>query len=117
MSSDNYSGIGVICPGCTGVYHECNELYDPSVPANGTMFRLREPWNGYGWTDFPKDEHVCFGGLVCPHCDVPYPDSEGHVTLDERKPEQQQDGEFICPVCKRGFKSSFALSGHMRSHK
>jgi len=111
--ASKFDGTGVICPGCTGVYHECNERYDPDIPANGTMFRLREPWKSYGWTDFPKDEHVCFGGLVCPHCDTPYTDSAGKVTLEERP----EEGDFICPVCKRGFKSAFALSGHMRSHK
>jgi hypothetical protein len=104
----------VICRSCRGVYHETNERdgwiesgngekirnpfvskFDPKAIANASMFRLKEPFVSYGWTDFPKDPSLTGDSLECPECGAPYPDGAGRVLI--RKQESKRDSRAIGP--------------------
>lgn len=73
----------VVCRSCGDKYHETTEKYDPNTPTRATMLKLKEPWAGYGWEDFPQDDSVGYDSLACPGCGVPYCNSAGFVkTVD-----------------------------------
>jgi hypothetical protein len=69
----------IICPHCTGVYHETNSAYNPDRPANGSMFRLKPAYVEAGWSAFPPYDTTEYANLTCPACDQPYVDSEGRI--------------------------------------
>jgi len=77
----------VICPQCKGKFHETTNQYDPSIPANGSMFRLKEPWRSWRWSSFPGQPFCKGGDIVCPQCGAKYLDDKGRacvVSCDEK---------------------------------
>jgi rubredoxin len=93
----------VKCPNCAGRYHETTGYYDPSVPPNGSMFRLKAVYRENAWTGFVEDSGTIGDNLCCPDCGGPYI-VNGRVVVD------LPDGE--CPVCGETFKR---LDMHMRA--
>ena len=69
----------IICPHCTGTYHETTSEYNPDRPANGGMFQLKAVFVEAGWTAFPPYESTEYANLTCPACEQPYVDSDGRV--------------------------------------
>ena len=106
----------VICPGCREMYHETTDKFNPDVLANGSMFRMKEPWASWGWSTFFNNDSVGYGELVCPGCDAPYAPS-GYVELDEDTKLTPQDGVFACEAC--GFFTTWETSylRHLQSNK
>lgn len=46
------SGLKVQCPNCKKVIHETTDKYDPTIPPNGSMVRLLEPYKSNHWPIF-----------------------------------------------------------------
>lgn len=73
----------LICPGCYGRFYETTELFDASIPPNGAMFKLKQPYRDWGWCGFPPYESTPPGDLECPGCGVQYvKESTNRVTVD-----------------------------------
>lgn len=112
--------LDVVCRQCRGIFHETNdedgyyspagegaqirnpfvEKYNPDRP-NAAMFRLKEPYTSYGWTDFPKDPAICGDALVCPACDCPYNDASGRIETREQPTEAKSKRRGPKPISQR----------------
>lgn len=98
----------VVCRSCRGIFHETNDKdgwietsewkrirdpfvskFNPKAP-NASMFRLKEQYVSWGWTDFPKDPSLSGDALECPACGAPYTDGEGKVIV-----QKQGEGDSI----------------------
>lgn len=62
----------VICISCAGRYHETTERYNPDLPPNGSMFRLKQQYVENGWSSFVEDESTIQDNLICPECGGSY---------------------------------------------
>lgn len=59
----------VICPFCFQSSHELTDKYDPTIPVNGTMIRLSEPYRSWGWETHGEDDTgQKEGDILCGHC-------------------------------------------------
>lgn len=80
------------CPGCHGIFHETTENFRFNKSADGTMFKLKHPFNSpdYMWTTFPSDTSIRGADLVCPWCETCYVDETGRVInlIDQRSGKQ-----------------------------
>lgn len=111
----------VVCRSCRGIFHETNDKdewmdgpegkkirnpfiskFNPKAP-NASMFRLKEQYVSWGWTDFPKDPSLTGDALECPACGAPYADGDGKVIVQKQgkesalrgaaSPETEETGE------------------------
>lgn len=87
----------VICPNCNGSYHETTDKYDPALPPNGTMFRLKDQYREFGWDSFIEDDSSIADNLFCPDCGGLYCENGKVRVSDDRVP---------CPHCGERFKLS-----------
>jgi len=71
----------IICPSCSGRYHETTDAFKLGVTTTGNMLRLKEPYRSNGWTSFPEHEGMSYGALECPECGNQY-SSDGRVRVD-----------------------------------
>lgn len=62
-------GRKITCQQCYQSSHEVTDKYDPSVPVDGTMVRLSEPYRSWGWEMFNEDDPgVKEGDMMCGFC-------------------------------------------------
>jgi len=107
----------VRCPTCGEIYLETTNLFNPAVPANGTMFKLTETYgpNGYNWSCFPFDEYVIGESLECPECGGVIVGPDGKVA--EENLIRDANDAHVCPDCGKLCKNAGSLSNHMKGCK
>jgi len=122
----------VICPECRGRYHETTDKFDPEALADGSMFRLKQPYADWGWQTFSREPQG-YGVLECPNCGAPYAPG-GHVLIDgpvqptarkaaapvvnpRQSPQRNVITQFACPKCSASFENARGLAAHMRVHR
>ena len=89
--------LHVKCYNCGGVYFRTNEQFNPLRVCNGLMLDMLEPFATYGWFSFSRDESTIMDALVCPDCDAPLCNGDGHVRLVDDK-DQPVDFQTYLPA-------------------
>jgi len=121
----------VRCPTCGEIYLETTNLFNPAVPANGTMFKLTETYgpNGYNWSCFPFGEYVIGESLECPECGGVIVGPDGKVAEENLLDKDGRPGKnitlplnyandaHVCPDCGKLCKNSGSLANHMKGCK
>ena len=119
--------LDVICPGCRGIFFETNDKdgtnpevpsirsimvqkYDPDLPANSAMFRMKPGAMGV-YDDILHFEDLKGEAIgPCPGCGGPL--SGDNFKLETRP---QALDPLICEICLRGpFKTEQGKNNHMR---
>ncbi|HBA73466.1 MAG TPA: hypothetical protein DCZ63_15125 [Geobacter sp.] len=79
----------VICPNCNERFHSTTDRYNPDLPPNGSMFRLKQQYVENGWSSFIEDESTIQDNLICPECGGSY--REGNPARVRIDAEQYAD--------------------------
>lgn len=110
----------VVCRSCRGIFHETQDKdgwmdgpdgkkirnpfiskFDPKAP-NASMFRLKEQFVSWGWTDFSKDPSLSGDALECPSCGAPYADGTGKVVFQKQNKESALRGDASLATAETG---------------
>ena len=110
----------VVCRSCRGIFHETQDKdgwmdgpdgkkirnpfiskFDPKAP-NASMFRLKEQFVSWGWTDFSKDPSLSGDALECPSCGAPYADGTGKVIVQKQNTESALRGAASLATAETG---------------
>jgi len=105
--------MDVKCPQCKRTYYETTDTFNPDVRPNGSMLRLKEPWNSRGWPTYGADrvegKSLLALDMECTGCGAPLaPSGRLSVVKDDR---------LTCEICGKVCKNALGLNSHKRSHK
>jgi len=74
----------VICPHCNERPHTTTERYNPDIPPNGSMFKLKPKYVENGWNSFIEDDSTIQDNLICPECGGQYREgNQARVRVDQ----------------------------------